>query len=328
MYFRASLKFILSEFAAYSMRIFLPNTDEFPLLTTTQRFPAPVPLLASAHAASPAVHLFPANGFPPATYLPLLTPLGQTRRIFSLPARPLWQPAPDPSGLHSWEQLGDDLIAGIREHGLRDVIAIGHSFGGVASMVAAVRAPEHFRALILLDPTIFPEIAYPAIRIARAFGQEVRLPLVQQALRRRAQFASLDAAFTYWRGKRLFHDWSDEALWAYVRAALVPDAPHEPAGSEMGLHLRWSAAWEARIYETVYAGVWRTVRALRGLSLPMLFIRGETTEVFAARTAQRIRRLVPQADHAEIAGRGHLFPMSDPAATSAVIAGWLEQRGL
>lgn len=77
----------------------------------------------------PTMHLAVANGFPPLTYTPLLGPLTDRYRVVSLPPRPLWSNPPSPETLTSWRVLADDLLAGMREYDLRDVIAVGHSFG-------------------------------------------------------------------------------------------------------------------------------------------------------------------------------------------------------
>lgn len=279
---------------------------------------APVTRISGApvgDAGAFMVHLAPANGFPPATYAPLFTPTGW--HAFSVGPRPLWLPPPPTAGLRGWAALGTDLADGLaRAVPDQRVVGIGHSFGGIATLAAAVHAPERFRALVLLDPTIFPRPTYWALRLALVLGQRVRLPLAQGARRRRAAFAAPDDAFAYWRAKPLFRDWDDAALWAYVDAAL------ERAAGE-GFTLRWPPEWEARIYETLEPATWGVLGRVRRLNLPILFVRGETSDVFRAETADAIARLLPQADQATIAGNGHLFPMSAPDRARDAIAGWL-----
>src|SRR5262245_22227216 len=102
---------------------------------------------------APVMHLAVANGFPPQTYIPLFQPFTERYRVVSLPPRALWSGQHDPSETGSWRALADDLLAGMETHKLNNVIAVGHSFGGVASALAAIKQPQRFRALILLDPT-------------------------------------------------------------------------------------------------------------------------------------------------------------------------------
>src|SRR5688572_21044160 len=76
------------------------------------------------------LHLAPANGFPPATYLPALTPVLATHQVVSLPPRAMWPGNPPPGAPGSWTELADDLLEGLSRHQLPPVIAVGHSFGG------------------------------------------------------------------------------------------------------------------------------------------------------------------------------------------------------
>src|SRR5260221_7697252 len=103
----------------------------------------------------PLVNLAYANGFPPQIYQAALEPLLNDYHVISLHARPLWgDSAPAPESLTSWEQLGDDLLAALEEFTDQPVIGIGHSVGGVATMIAAVKRPDRFSRLVLIEPTL------------------------------------------------------------------------------------------------------------------------------------------------------------------------------
>lgn len=270
--------------------------------------------------SGPVIHLAVANGFPPQTYRPLLAPFADAYRVVCLPPRALWpQTGPPPAQPGSWRELADDLLAGLRAHNLEGVIAVGHSFGGVASLLAVLDEPERFRALILLDPTILPPHVMDAVRAVREQGGELRLPLVEGALKRRRRFANAEEAFAYWRGKPLFSDWSDSALWLYTESMTRP-----AAGGD--LELTWSPAWEAYYYQSIYADTWRDLPRLDGL-LPVLIVGGETTDTFVAEARERAQALLPTARFVTIAGHGHLFPHSAPDETRRVIREWLTSVG-
>ncbi len=263
------------------------------------------------------LHMALANGFPPETYIPLLEPLTANYFAFSLPPRPLWSDPPAPSTAQSWEVMAMDILAGLDAHNLTDVVGVGHSMGGVATLIAATVRPERFRAVVLLDPTVLPPHVMFGIRAMQMVGQRERLPLVKRALRRRNQFESQQQAFDYWRGKRLFKDWSDEALWHYVRGLTHPNG-----SGGYSLKLKWTREWEAQYYMTPYTQVWRTIRQVRGV-LPVLAIRGTTSNTFFEGAAQRMQALLPEMTLREIDGHGHLFPQSAPDETRAIITGWL-----
>ncbi len=266
--------------------------------------------------SGPVIHLAVANGFPPGSYKGLLLPLTVRYRVVSLPPRALWPESDTLEKPDSWQALADDLLTGLRVYDLTDVIAVGHSFGGVASMLAAIEEPERFRGLCLLDPTVLPPPVLAMVEQARRQGVLDQMPLAVGARRRRSRFADEEEAFFYWRAKPLFRDWSDRALRDYVESTL------RLAEDGSGLELAWSPEWEAHYYETIDTRIWEIVPRLRGL-LPTLVIAGETTDTFTAEAASKMHELLPEATYATVPGHGHLFPLSAPDATRALIEAWL-----
>lgn len=264
------------------------------------------------------IHIAVANGFPPATYRPVFEPLLGNYHVVSLPPRALWPNIGEPPALQSgsWQQLANDIRAGLHEHGLTDVIAVGHSFGAIASLLAVLDEPTLFRGLCLLDPTVFPPSVMSAMQGLRQRGEPIRIPLIEGALARRNHFADEQEAFAYWREKDLFSDWSDDALWLYTRTMTRPSE----AG---GLELIWPPAWEAYYYSTIYPDTWDNLPRLNGL-LPVLVVQGETTNTFSAESLNHMRTVLPEATYATIPYHGHLFPHSAPDATHEILANWLK----
>lgn len=265
----------------------------------------------------PVLHLAVANGFPPQTYLPLVTPWLDRYRVVNLPPRALWPSETPPAKRLNWRKLvARDLLDGIRDHDLRDIIAVGHSFGGVASLLAAAEAPERFRALVLLDPTIPPLPVMWFVRASRFLGLDDGFGLAPRAEKRRDHFESAEEAYTFFKSKRLFADWDDAALRQY--AASMPPLP------DGGVTLAWPRAWEAYYFRTVYTGTWAHLSALRG-KMPVLAVRGGTSKTFMPGSAARMRRILPDMVCAEVPGHGHLFPQSAPQETHRIIDDWLKQ---
>jgi pimeloyl-ACP methyl ester carboxylesterase len=219
--------------------------------------------------------------------------------------------------LHQWDMLADDLLAGLAYHKLDNVIAIGHSFGGTVSMIAAVRQPECFSALCLLDPTLFRPEWLEGFEQMQRDGSIAEFPLVQGAMRRRRNFETKDEAFAYFRRKKLFADWSDESLHLYADYGLQPAV-------NGGFELRWSPEWEAYYFSTGFTRAWEVVPKVRGL-LPILAIGGSTTDTFVPEIAAMLRDVLPEATFAEIEGYGHLFPQTAPQQTEVLISQWLGQ---
>lgn len=280
----------------------------------------PPPLIELAgEGGAPLLHLAPANGFPPMTYAPLLRKLGGYRAI-CLPPRALWGDQAPPTEYRDWNADARDLLAGLAAYDLREVVAIGHSLGGVVSMLALLKAPERFKALIMLDPPILLPRMLKAIHEAWAGGYINNTPLVEAARRRRRVFASREEAFQRFRQKRLFADWSDESLWLYVQHGIrrVDGGRYE---------LVWSADWEAHYFSTIYLKIWETLPRLAGAP-PALIARGGESDTLSAEAFERIQALTPTLDGIELAGQGHLFPLAAPEETGRVIVYWLKSKGL
>jgi pimeloyl-ACP methyl ester carboxylesterase len=282
----------------------------------------PQPLVElGGQPGSPILHLAVANGFVPETYVPLLRPFMPQYRVVSAVPRALWgdQAPPPLSSAPTWQHIADDLLAALAHYGLAEVVAIGHSFGGIASMNAVIAQPWRFRALVLLDPTILPEAIVDAITQAMQAGISDQHPLAQGALKRKRFFESPAAFYARYRDNRVFADWDDEALRLYAEHGTVP-AP------EGGVALRFSPEWEAFYFSTGFPYTWQALPQLNGL-VPTLFVRGANSDTYTAESADKVAQLVPDAHHATVPG-GHLFPHSAPRQTARLIADWLRSKGL
>lgn len=262
------------------------------------------------------LHVALANGFPPQTYQPMIEPMLDRYRAVCLMPRALWEDEPPPPQRLNWKQtLANDLIQGLRDYDLTDVIGIGHSSGGVATLLAAIAEPGRFKAVILLDPTILPELGMWMMRIAQWFGRDFGNALPQRAEKRRKDFESREAAHEYFKGKRLFGDWHPAAFEGYINALRE---------TETGVTLAWSRDWEAYYFRTLYTYTWRELGRLRQTGLPVLTIRGGTSDTLLPGAANRMQRILPEMTYREIADHGHLFPQSAPRQTREVIEAWLE----
>jgi pimeloyl-ACP methyl ester carboxylesterase len=256
----------------------------------------------------PVIHLAHANGFPPGSYRLLAKALTTSYRVIGLPARPLW-PGSRPESAPTWRPLAQDLIEGLEDLGLSGIVGIGHSLGGVLTLWAAIRRPDLFRAVVLIDPVILPPTWLWAMRLLRGLGLAQRQPLVQGALRRRSAWPSRQACFDRYRARSFFAAWSDESLWDYVNFG----TRHREDGQ---VELCYPPAWEARIFATTPTGIWRDVPKLR---LPTLILRGEHSNTFRPAAARRMARHLPQAHFVTLPGAGHLLPMECPAETGAAL---------
>ena len=166
-----------------------------------------MPIVDDLGGSGPTLHLAPANGFPSGTYRRLAGLLAPCHHVISLAPRPLW-PGSRPESVPDWHPLAADLVQAMDGMGLSGVAAAGHSIGGVLTLWAAIQRPDLFRAIVLIDPVIFPPWVLRLMAAAHAVGLETRVPIVQGALRRRRIFPGRQACFEHYRGKPLFERWS------------------------------------------------------------------------------------------------------------------------
>src|SRR5262249_50169668 len=148
-------------------------------------------------------------------------PLFDDFHVISIHARPLWGDCP-PESLTNWEQLGDDLLKGLEEYTDQPVIGIGHSVGGVATIYAALKRPDRFRRLVLIEPTLLAPHRLLALRLLNLGKKESRHALIEGALRRRRSWDSTDDAYQYFKGKRLFARWPDAIIRTYAESMTTP----------------------------------------------------------------------------------------------------------
>jgi len=253
----------------------------------------------------PHLHFLHANGYPPACYLPLLDMLKERYHVTAMHLRPLW-PGSNPKELGAWHPMSDDLTLFIEEQDFAPVIAVGHSIGAIVSLRAALRQPEKFRALVLIDPVLFPPRFIAAYNLLKASGLAYRLhPWILGALRRRRMFDDPETLFKSYRRKHVFRHFSDQNLRIYVNGISRQRA-------EGGYELAYSPEWEARIY---YTSVWRDMdlwRGLPSLKVPTVIIRGAETDTFLAPTAHLVQKTNPAIFQETIQKSTHLVPLEKP----------------
>jgi pimeloyl-ACP methyl ester carboxylesterase len=120
-----------------------------------------------------------------------------------------------PSGdRYHFLDFASDVCTIVEALGLTDVLGVGHSAGATDLLLAARLLPQRFSRLFAMEPTVMNPHAG---RLDGAQLSDKRKSFVQGTLRRQVEFDSAAAAFQRFRVARAFADWSERALWAYVR---------------------------------------------------------------------------------------------------------------
>lgn len=182
--------------------------------------------------------------------------------------------------------------------GLDRVVAVGTSMGGVISLVMGSTAPERFQGVVLND--IGPVIDPAGIERIRSYvGQ---LPPVTSWDDAAAQVRSTNAI--------AFPDYSDDDWLAFARnvyrenAAGVPEVDYDLAISQS---LKES---------NVPVDLWPAFDAME--SIPMLVVRGATSDILAPDCVAEMQRRNPGVASVEVRNRGHAPMLDEPEANAAI----------
>jgi pimeloyl-ACP methyl ester carboxylesterase len=203
-----------------------------------------------------------------------------------------------------WPHLVAELIDRVAASYRRPVIAAGHSLGGFLTLRAAVRRPELFRAVIVMDSPIPKRWSGTALQMVKRFGLVDRVTPAGATRGRRSHWASVDEAIEHFRGKRNFRHFDPDCLRDYVTLGM------ERHGR--GVRLAFDPEIEYRIYRTIPHDL---VRDLPALAVPAGFVFGEES------SEMRRPGLVDVRRHFRVARvpGGHLFPFERPVEAAGAI---------
>jgi pimeloyl-ACP methyl ester carboxylesterase len=262
------------------------------------------------------LHFLHANGYPPGCYKSLLEVLQAQYHVFGMLLRPLWGNS-NPIEVQDWKPFSHDLLQFIASAS-SPVIGVGHSIGAVVTLRAALRDPERFRALVLIDPVLFVPSFMLQWQLIRLLGLGDRLhPLIAGTKKRRRTFDDLEMVFRGYRKRSIFRYMSDANLQILIEG-ITRSTQH---GSYV---LVYSPEWEAQIYRTGMQDfdIWR---GLPHLDIPTLFIRGAETDTFLESAAKFVRRKQPKARVETLEKSTHMVPLERPKEVFDIMQSFLRE---
>jgi pimeloyl-ACP methyl ester carboxylesterase len=263
------------------------------------------------------LHFLHANGYPPECYQPLFAHLQNRHRVFGMKLRPLWE-GQNKDDFQDWHPYSDDLLRFLSDRASDPVIGVGHSIGGIVTLRAALRNPDKFRALILLDPVFFVPPFLVGWNFIRAIGLgEKTHPLIPAARKRRREFDNLDVLFRSYRSKPVFRYLNDDSLKAYIAGITKPKA-------DGGYELAYTPEWETHIYLTGLRDfdLWR---GLPNLDVPTLIIRGAETDTFLPNAERLVKKKNPHIRVHTMQNATHILPLEYPQEVAEIINDFVQK---
>ena len=255
-----------------------------------------------------------ANSFPASTYRVLLDSL--RARGFAVHAVEKFGHDPAYPVTDNWPHLVRQLADFARAHagGGAPPWLVGHSLGGILSLMCAAQHPELARGVVLLDsPVLSGWRARSVGLVKRAPALMRRLSPSQVSRKRRNEWEGREAVYEHFRAKKLFAIWDPQVLHDYV--------DHGTFGADGVWRLAFEREVESRIYETLPHHL-PTLLRRHPLKCPLAFIGGlQSEELRQVGGITRTSRLA----HGRVTmlTGTHLFPMEKPLATAAAIEGHL-----
>ncbi|GAB2843479.1 alpha/beta hydrolase [Pseudoduganella ginsengisoli] len=252
----------------------------------------------------PQIHFAHANSYPAGTYRKLFELLSEHYSIGALDMHAHNPAYPVRTG---WPHLVRELTDELEKRYTEPVILLGHSLGGMLSVMTAAKRPDLVRCVVMLDSPVVAGWRALVLRMMRKTPIADKFSPARFSARRRNVWPDAEAAYQHFASKDLFAAWAPGVLRDYIDAGLKPH-PN-------GVQLRFTRENETAVYRSLPHHVGKLVRG--GLQVPAGFIGGTESEENRMAGLDATHRLVGK--HIRMLPGGHLFPMESPELTAQTV---------
>jgi pimeloyl-ACP methyl ester carboxylesterase len=157
------------------------------------------------------------NGFPASTYRVMLDAL--RTRGFRVEAIEKFGHDPQYPVTNNWpflvQQLTDFVTPLMAHNG--PVFLVGHSLGGILSMMVAAKHPQLVRGVVLLDSPMLGGWKAKLLKTVKRFPGAEALSPAAVSRKRRTTWASEAEALAHFQHKKVFAKWHSQVLQDYVK---------------------------------------------------------------------------------------------------------------
>ncbi len=249
------------------------------------------------------IHFVHGNGFPSPCYRQLfnyLEPRFNCCYIDKVGHSPIY-----PVG-ENWHNLVTEVIASVKQQAKQPVIALGHSLGGVLSLLAAMEEPYLFKAVIMLDSPLIGPFKSHMVKLAKSLGLIDRITPAYRTKGRRGYWQNKEQLIKYLRTRDLFKTFSEECLNDYIEYGIE----HK----EDGYYLRFDRNIEYQIYRTIPHIIPQYEKRLLTPAALIYGDKSNVVDVFDRRYMKKVFDVVCFKTKGT-----HLYPMEHPKAVAQEI---------
>lgn len=201
----------------------------------------------------------------------------------------------------NWYDLVHEVIHSVENQADKPVIGLGHSLGGVLSLLAAVERPDLFKMVIMLDSPLLGPVKSSVIRLAKSMGFIDRITPAYQTKGRRNHWRNEDQLRHYLQDRPLFKGFHPDCLQDYIDYGLEKN--------QQGYQLRFDRHIEYLIYRTLP----HSLSQYQGrLQIPSAVIYGQQSNVVDKMDLAYMKKKFGIRAF-EITGT-HMFPFENPQA--------------
>lgn len=247
--------------------------------------------------SKPQLHFAHANSYPAGTYRQFFEHLG---REFDIQALDMHAHNPLYPVTDCWDALVDEYIAELTTRYDEPVILLGHSLGGMLSLMVAHKRPDLVRCVVMLDSPVVAGWRALFWRVMKLTKGADKYSPARFSARRRFVWPDAEAAYQHFVSKDLFAAWAPGVLRDYMDHGLKPHPE--------GVQLRFTREIETAVYRSLPHHLGAMMRGR--FPVPIGFIGGTDSWETSQSGLDHTQALVGQ--HFRLLPGGHLFPMESP----------------
>ena len=250
----------------------------------------------------PLLHFTHGNGFPAGVYSRYLDGLRERYdvRVSDMVGHDPAYPVSD-----GWPGLVDELAARLDRYG-QPAILVGHSLGGMLSLMVARQHPALARCVVMLDSPVVTGWRAFLLRHAKRTGWADRFSPARASQKRRMLWPDARAAHAHFAAKDIFQAWAPGVLDDYIAHGLKAHGE--------GVQLRFDRDVETAIYRGLPHHMARIVKP--PFPVPVGFIGGTRSAELRQAGLTGTRKL--GGEHFLPIEGGHLFPMESPVEAAGL----------